>query len=219
MLDPRHQLVILARLREFCQFQGAVLNYESDPWGYMRRKLEETEEAIVALKTDLLRNTGEKLLAEIEQTGLTAERCAEYKTAFEQLLSRLDFVDLAMHLEPTAFRKDQAERVGEVLLKAAPAHVFQEESKPASQRSKTWERLVGELFKRLDLDRLSTIMERKPRTARRRAYVLRRVRSNVAEYCAVVRIPTDPSDTFTPFMLPRIEALIAANLRFLNRYH
>ena len=68
------------------------------------------------------------------------------------------------------------------------------------------------------IDRLGTVLVRKPPTAQRKAMVLRRVRRNVAEYCCVVRIPTDSQDAFTPFMLPRIEALIAANLRFLLKY-
>ncbi|MDD5657971.1 MAG: hypothetical protein PHF00_12040 [Elusimicrobia bacterium] len=214
-LDATPQLVIVARLAEFCQFRSASLQ-ESDPWDFMLRKLREIEEPLGALKTSLFNSNRKRLLAEAGAGALGAERCAEYRGLFEGLVSPGDFVDIAFHLAPGA--PNQAEALAAALAQARPATLFDKERTEPGQRSPSWEKLVGELHRRLDLDLLGRIMVRKPATAPRRAMVLRRLRSNVAEYCTVVRIPMTPQDTFTPFMLPRIEALVAACLRFLKRY-
>ncbi|MBI5240900.1 MAG: hypothetical protein HY926_10545 [Elusimicrobia bacterium] len=213
--DPTPQLVIVARLSEYCQFRS-ILKYEADPWDFMLRKLKETEEPLAAFKDALFRRTRERLLAELAAGFLDEERCSDYRLLFERLLSPGDFADVAIHLCTGA--PNQTKSLRDLLGAMQPATLFTNERKPEGQRSAAWDKLVGELYRRLDLDRLGTVMVRKPSTPTRKAMVLRRVRRNVAEYCTVVRIPTDPRDTFTPFMLPRIEALIAANLRFLLRY-
>ena len=213
--DSTPQLVILARLSEYCRFRG-ILKYEADPWEFMLRKLQETEEPLTAFKSELLQKTRVRLEAELAAGGLSAERGSDYRMILERLLGTGDFADAAIHLFPGA--PNQAESLRRVLAQVRPVTLFSEERKTAAQRSPSWDRLVGELSRRLDLDLLGTVLVRKPPTAQRKAMVLRRVRRNVAEYCCVVRIPTDPQDTITPFMLPRIEALIAANLRFLLKY-
>lgn len=216
-LNPAHQLVIIARLGEYCQFRGSIKHYERDPWNYMRNKLLQTEEPLSELKGELFAATKKGLREELRAGGMTEERYADYKVLFECLLSRGDFADLAIHLT-SAGGPPQIDGVENILKSVQPIHLFLEERKPPAERSPSWERLVKGLERRLDLDRLGLILSRKPRNPKRKAPILRRVRKNVAEYCAVVHIPTSPSDTFTPFMLPRIEGLIAANLRFLNKY-
>lgn len=216
IINPSHQLVIIARLAEFCRYQGATLRHERDPWDYMLRKLQETAEPIAALKESLLNATRARLLEEVQAGGLDAERCSDYRMLFERLLSPGDFADVAIHL--TAGAPNQAAALRNILSQVRATNLFLEEGKAAGQRSPSWDKLVGEMNRRLGLDRLGDVLGRKPRTDKRKAVVLRRVRSNVAEYCSVVHIPTDPKDTFTPFMLPRIEAVIAANLRFLKKY-
>lgn len=216
-INPTHQLVILARLAEFCEYRKHAWQ-DADAWTYMRRKLRETEAPLASMKSELLAATGQRLLEEIKAGPLDAERCADFKTLFERLLAPGDFADIAIHLEPGQDPKRMAEFCSQVLSQVKPHHAFIEENKPVERRSPTWERLVTELHKRIGIDQLDAILQRKPRTDRRRAYVLRRLRRNVAEYCTVVRIPKDPADTFTPFMLPRIEGLIAANLRFLDKH-
>lgn len=217
-MNISHQLVIVARLGEYCQFRGHLLYYEKDPWGYMREKLLQIEQPLASLKNELLAVTRQGLLTEIRTGGLDSERYSDYRLLFERLLDRGDFADLAIHLNPDGAGAAQAEWVEKTLRHARPTNPFTEERKPAGERSPSWEKLVAELYSRLDLERLGRILSRKARTPARKARVLRRVRRNVADYCAVVRIPTDPSQTFTPFILPRVEALVAANLRFLNKY-
>jgi hypothetical protein len=219
-IDPTHQLVILARLNDFCQFHGTMLHYEKDPWGYMLRKIAEVEAPLTGLKTALFTATRTKLLEELK-APMTEERHIDFKSLFERLLAPGDFADLAIHLtnQGGGDPKLKLQAVSQILGQVQVHTGFVEERKPAGQRSPSWEKLIKELHTRLDLDRMDAVLKRKPKTARRRAYVLRRVRRNVAEYCTVLRIPTDPKDTFTPFMLPRIEALAAACWRFLYKHH
>lgn len=217
-INPTHQLVILARLSEYCQYRGATLAHEKDPWGYMRRKLSELQEPIAGLKRDLFAVTSSALLKELKE-GINEERFIDFKVLFERLLAPGDFADLAIHLTTQGTNPStQIQAIGQILSQVSPNTLFLEESKPLEQRSPAWEKLIKELYTRLDFDVLGEMLKRNPRTQRRKAYILRRVRRNVAEYCSVLRIPTDPGDTFTPFMLPRIEGVIAANLRLLNKY-
>ena len=214
-VNPAHQMVILARLGEFSRYHATIARHHSDPWDYMLNKLLDTESSISGLKDDLFRATNRQLLEEMAAGTLDAERCADFKTLFEGLLAPGDFADLAIHIDPVHQNLEGARRV---LVHVRAHHLFLEERKPEGQRGRQWEKLVDELYRRLDLDRMGKILARKPRTAKRKAIILRRMRRNVAEYCSVMHIPTDASDTFTPFMLPRIEGLIAANLRFLRLY-
>lgn len=226
MINPSHQLLIMARLSEFCQYRVPVKSGEIDGWGLMLHKLKELEEPLAALKTSLLQATGKGMLQEMRAGALDDERYADFKTLFERLLAPGDFADLAIHLRAGApDRAHQLSIVTQTLKPLRAHHLFIEEGKPPEERSPAWEKLIAGLHQRLDLERLSAVMKRKPRPgrraarpSRRKAAVLRRLRRNVAEYCSVLRIPTSPSDTFTPFMLPRLEALIAANLRFLKKF-
>lgn len=216
-IDPTHQLIILARLSEFCQYRSHAWQ-DSDPWSFMRRKLQETEAPLSKMKRELLDATTGKLLQEIKAGPLDGERCADFKTLFERLVAPGDFADIAIHLEPGQDPKHLTEMLTDVLRLIKPHHLFIEEAKPPERRSPSWEKLVRELRGRIGIDQLDAAMSRDGKSARRRAYVLRRLRRNVAEYCTVVRIPKDPNDTLTPFMLPRIEGLIAACLRFLDNH-
>ena len=168
------------------------------------------------LKDDIFQSVREQLCAEFKGGDLSADRCAAYRAAFERLLSAGDFADVAIHLFPGT--PNQEESLKPLLSQVRPTNLFAEERKPAGTRSPAWEKLVDAMSRRLDLERLGAVLGRKKMTPGRQALVLRRVRRNVAEYCSVVRIPTSAEESFTPFMLPRIEALIAANLRFLQTY-
>ncbi len=215
-LDPTNQLVIIARLSEFCQFRGRTLN-ERDPWAYMRDKLLQIEAPLLALKSQLLASMKKHLLEDMRAGGMDDERFADYKMLFEHLVSRGDFADLAIHLSLAA-GPGAVQWVADLLPQMKAANMFDVERLPAAERGSSWEKLVKELQGRLYLDVLEKVLARKPRTAKRKAYVLRKLRAIVAEYCTVMHIPITAEDTFTPFMLPRVEALVAANLRLLNKY-
>jgi hypothetical protein len=214
-VNPAHQAFILTRLSEFCHYHAKLA--ERDPWLYMLDKLQQIEPQLAALKAELLAATGRQLLADIKGASLDAEDCGNYKVLLERLLSRGEFVDVAVHLNPNP-PPEAAAWVERLLAEAKPSHVFIEERKPADERDPSSQKLVTELYARLGLDWLGRVLENRKRTPRRRALILRRLRRNVAEYCSVVQIPKDAGDTFTPFMLPRVEALIGACLRFLTEH-
>lgn len=217
-VNPAHQAFILARISEFCQYQRRPLaSHENDPWGYMRSKLLQIEPELAAMKQELLDATRRRIVADMQAGPLDAETAGDYRLLLEKLLSRGDFVDAAVHVDPAAAPREAAE-LDALLSRLVPTNAFAEERKPVVERSPAWEKLVAEISRRLDIELLGKIMQRGKRTPRRKRMVLRRLRRNVAEYCTVVRIPTRAEDTFTPFMLPRIEAVLAAGLRFLNRY-
>jgi hypothetical protein len=218
-LNPAHQLTIIMRLNDFCRWGRTMRHHEHDEWNYMREKLLATEDALTSLKTELLEATGRALLAEMGKGEMTEERYADYRHLMERLLSRGDYVDVAVHLTTAGGGSPAAINwLGGLIAGLKPTTLFVEEKKPLADRSASWEKLVNEMSKRVGLDLLAAVLEHKPITPKRRSTILRRLRQDVKEYCAVVSIPMDAKDTFTPFMLTRIEALIAANLRFLNKY-
>lgn len=216
VLDPVPQTAALARLADFCRWDKARAEILGPPWPYMREKLLQAAAPIGALKAGLYAAAGRKLLAELKSGTPTAERFADYKTLFECALSRGDFADVAIHLSPdpppdAAFLSQLLAR-----LKAAPG--IHEEALSPGDRSPSWEKLVAELTRRLDLEQLGALMRHRKPTPRKRAFVLKRLRANAAEYCTVMRFPASSGDPMSPFLLPRLEALVAACLRFLNKY-
>lgn len=215
-INIAHQAFILARLAEFTQYKS-IKKWDSDPWAYMRTKLHQIEPELTALKTELLAATCRRTLRDLRAGTLGGEACSDFKVLFEKLLGRGDFVDVAMHLDSGAGTAAAA-ALEPVFARLKPHHVFEELRQPADRRDPNWTKLLDELTRRLEIDGLEKILKRKKLTQRRKMMVLRRLRRNVAEYCTVVRIPTNAEDTFTPFMLPRVEALIGAALRFLDRY-
>ena len=217
-IDSTHQLVIMSRLAECCRYKARGHRDERDPWEFLRQKLRETEEPLSRLKGALFETTRSGLLAEMRRGTLNEERYAEYKTVFERLLSRGDFADIAIHLSASGNGPGHAEWISQSLSRVRPHHLFIEERRPPSERAPAWEKLVSELSRRLELDRLGALLVARRNAPRTKRLVLYRLSRNVAEYCSVMRIPLTPSDAFTPFMLSRVEALIAALLRFLNQH-
>lgn len=218
-VDVTHQFVIVARLGDVCRFSAAVSRYESDPWHYMRAKLREIEAPLQALKEQQLASAKSRFLKELAAGLPTEESLSEFRAVLDRYLGPGGFADVAIHLDPQGL----ADRARRPLLEEALAHakahsLFAEERRSPGERAKSHEKLLGELWGRLGFDLLERTLTRKPRTARRKAMVLRRLRRDVAEYCTVLHVPTHPEDTFSPFMFHRVEALAVACLRLLDRY-
>ena len=207
-LRTTKQLIVIARLGEFCTWNDIVRRHAGEPWTWMRGKLTQADDALAELKGELLSACAKSVIKDIESGQADETRCADYRFLFDALLRRGDFADLAIHLEPR-LAKASLPLIRQVLARVEPA--------PSSDTDRLGP-LMLQLKDRLQIGLLDQVMMRKPRTPRRRALVLHRLRLNVREYCTVMRMPLDASDTFTPFMLPRVEALIASCLRFLNRY-
>jgi hypothetical protein len=210
-------LPLLARLGEAASFPKAVSNYESDPWGYMRRKLQDCEAPLKDYKKILFDAAAAKLLADLNQSFLPPGSLMDHKETFEKLLTAADFADLSFNLEPGGDPQVRRENVTAVFAHAHIKTLFDVEKLPPERRSKAWQALVDDAFKRLDLDRLKDLYARKPNTDFRRNYVIRRVRRNLGEFLAVTRDQSGMRDDVTLFMLTRLEAAIAALLRFLGK--
>lgn len=209
-------LPLLARLEEAATFPKAVRQYESDPWSYLRRKLEECEAPLREYKKTLFAAACERLLEELRGAFPGPEALHSHKEALEKLLAPGDYADLSFHLdlggEPAAKRA----AVKEALASARVKTLFETERLPAERRGKAWEDLVADTARRLQLDVLKDVLSRAPRTDRRRAYVARRARRNLSEFLSVTRGQDGLRDEITPFVLTRVEAAIAATLRLLN---
>ena len=109
----------------------------------------------------------------------------------------------------------QREAIQAVLTHAKPRTLFDIEALPVERRGKIWEGLVEESGRRLELDKLRAIYERKPKTDFRRSSVTRRARKNLGDLLALMRDKSGMREDITLFMLIRLETAIAALRRFL----
>ena len=209
-------LPLLARLAEAASFPQAVRNYETDPWSYMRRKLGECAMPLRDYKKVLYEDASAKLFEDLKESFLKPGALMDHKETFEKLLTLDVYADLSFHLEPGVDPKSRRETVMEILAQAKTKTLFDTEALPAERRGKPWQALVQETTLRLELDTLREIYERGPKTERRRAYAVRRARKNLGEFLTVTRGETGMRDEVTLFVLTRLEAVIAALLRFLN---
>lgn len=209
-------LPLLARLGEASTFPHAVRQYETDPWSYLRRKLEECAGPLREYKRCLYADASAALLEDLKQSFLTPAALMDHKETFEKLLSPGDYADLAFNLEPGSDPKSRREAVQYVLTHAKIKTLFDTEALPAERRGKLWQLLVEDTGRRLGLDKLTELYARGPRTERRRAYFARRARRDLAEFLAVTRGETGMREEVTLFVLTRVEAAMAAALRFLT---
>ncbi len=209
-------LPLLARLGEAGCFPQAVRNYETDPWVYLRRKLEDCAGPLRDYKATLFNEARGRLLTDLKDSFLKPGALMDHKETFEKLLSSGDFADLSYNLSPGIEPTARREAVAEVLAHAKLKTLFDTEALPPERRGKPWEALVVDSANRLGLDQLKEIVVRGPRTERRRAYVARRARRNLKEYLTVTSGEQGLREEITLFVLTRVEASIAAMLRFLN---
>ncbi|MDE2491475.1 MAG: hypothetical protein KGM24_11535, partial [Elusimicrobia bacterium] len=123
------------------------------------------------------------------------------------------------HLDPRAERAARLEGARAALAAVNPPTAFELEALPPERRGRAWQRRVDEIAARLRLDLLARLAERGAGTPKERAYLARRLRWDLGEYLSVTRGEDGGvRDEITPFMLARLEAAIAASLRFLGRW-
>ena len=209
-------LPLLARLGEASSFPHAVKQYETDPWSYMRRKLEDCAAPLRAYKRELYEQASARLLEDLRAPLIKPETLLDYKETFEKLLTPGTFADLCFNLDPGGDPASRRDAVKAVLADSKVKTVFDTEALPPERRGKPWQLLVDDTARRLELDRLKAILERGARTDRRKAYIARRARRNLREFLTVTRGEAGMRDEITLFVLTRVEAAIAATLRFLS---
>lgn len=209
-------LPLLARLSEAASFPPAVRLYETDPWSYMRRKLGDCAGPLREYKRTLYEAACSRLHDDLRESFLRPGALMDHKETFEKLMAPGDYADLSFNLEPGIDPQTRREAVKAVLAEAKVKTVFDTEALPPERRGKAWQALVEESSRRLELDKLKAIFDRGPKTERRRAYAVRRARRDLAEFLTVTRGEAGMRDEVTLFVLTRVEAVIAALLRFLN---
>lgn len=208
-------LALLARLQEAASWSGKVRDYEPDPWGYLRRKLDSTETPFRELTALRFREARERLLEDLKAPFLAPGALVEHKELFERLLGAGDFADLSFHLSPGGDPRSRREGVAELLARAKPRTFFELEALPPERRPKDWERLVAQMGERIGAKALDEILRRGERTPLRLNMTARRLRRNLGEYLAVTRHEQGAREELTPFVLTRLEALVAALRRFV----
>lgn len=208
-------LPLLARLGEAASYPAAVRSYETDPWGYMRRKLGDCAAPLRDYKRSLYEQAAARLLEDLREPFLKPGALMDHKEAFEKLLTPDMFADLSFHLDPGGDPATRREAVKDLLAGGKVKTLFDTEGLPPERRGKPWQTSVADAAGRLELDRLKALLDRAPRTDRRRAYVVRRARRNFAEFMTVTRGEAGMREEITLFVLTRVEAAVAALLRFL----
>lgn len=208
-------LALLARLNEAASWTGKVREYEPDPWGYLRRKLEATEGPFRDLTEQRFRQARDRLLEDLKAPFLPPGALVEHKELFERLLSPGDFADLSFNLAPGVAPPSRREGAAQVLAHAKPRTFFDVERLPPERRPKEWQALVAQLEQRVGVAALKVILERGERTPSRLNMTARRLRRNLGEYLAVTRHEQGAREELTPFVLSRLEALVAALRRFV----
>ena len=216
MAELRLQNFVIARLAEYCDFRRPI--DAPDLILYLWEKLKEIEAPLQELKGQTLDDSVRSFLKKAEEGAVTEPILADFKQMLESYLSAGDFVDAIFLLEMPTLR-DPSRRIliTEHFAKVRAYRKLDEELKPLEKRNKAWEKLVSDICRRLGFDLIERVLKHKPLTERRLRFILRRIRFNTADYCAVFHFPVDADDTFTPFILPRVEALVAANQRLIRR--
>jgi hypothetical protein len=212
------QLALLARLSEAVRWDEAVRRHETDPWAYLRRKIEEMEGPLRAYKQQVFSDAKKRLLADLSLPMLPPGAIEAHKEAFESLLPLGQYADLAFHLDPGTDRESRREGAAAILSGAHAPTLFDYEALPPDRRGLIWEKRVAAMSARLDIDVLTRLAERDGMPPAKRARLARRLRRNLGEYLAVTGGEGSLRDEITPFMLARIEAAAAASLRLLRRW-
>ncbi|HBL16972.1 MAG: hypothetical protein A2X36_00560 [Elusimicrobia bacterium GWA2_69_24] len=220
MVDARLQQFIIARLADYCAYRCGFQRGVPDPILYMWEKLREIEGPMYALKDQLLAEAIAAFFRELDGGRIGARELTDFLQLLDGYLHPGDFADAAFHLDLESLADPGRRKAArEFFLRNLRAHrLLDEDAKPEAQRNPNWRRLVAEIERRLGLDLLDRSRGHKPLTERRLRFLLRRCRMNTAEYCAVFHFPLHPGDNFTPFIMPRVEALVAANRRFLRGF-
>lgn len=217
MVDVRLQHFVIARFADYCDYHRPPAPDGSPPALALLQKLEELEGPLRELKQGLFESQWKHLLKRAA-AGISAEEAADFRSVLEGYLSTSDFYDASFHLmEPARLKDPAALKLATGLFSGLKAVcLLDEEDLPPERHSALFKRLTGDLYRRLGFDRLEAVRARRPLTARRARMLLYRCRRETSEYATVFHFPVRSDDTFTPFIIPRIEALVSVNRRFLR---
>lgn len=156
-------------------------------------------------KRGSLRALGDWLLERRRRGCPSQADIEQFKDLLEKLVPGRDYMMVCSALTGSS------EFLSEKLSRASVLSIASEEKKlPGEPRDPAADRLVSEAYRRLGFDKLQELAGRQPADA-----VLARGREQVAEYCALYRLPLSAEDTLPPFSLSRIDAVVGACFRLL----
>jgi hypothetical protein len=218
VVDITQQNFVIARLADYCDFsKDHSASDTRDPISYLWYKLQEIEPPLLALKQGLLTDAVDGFFCDLAKNQATPDKLADFMQLLDSYLARGDFADAAFYLDLSYLKNIENRKEAEKFLRSVKAYnSINEEDKEPEKRNPNWERIVGDIYKRLEFPTIEKCHNRKPLTERRLRFFVRRIRFQSSDYCAVFRFPANHGDTFSPFMLPRVEGLIAANRRILH---
>lgn len=208
-------LVLLARVAEATDWGVLVKRFESDPWVHLERKLLDTEQPLRALKQHALEEAGKVLISDLSSKNVTDKKLLEHKEIFESLLAPGDYADIVFLLDPMVAPDARIDGARHILSSAKLQTLFDLEH--PNVPTPAWNKRVVDIAKRMDLERLGIIADRRKPTPKHRARLARRLRRNLREFLSITRGDLGVREELTPFILLRLEAAIAAVLRFLRR--
>lgn len=219
MAELRLQNFIIARLADFCDYRRP-LDPERipDPVSFLWAKLGEIDGPLKTLKQQLLDDAIAQFFKSLAMGRIQEAQLADFKQLLESYLPLGDYVDAAFSLELDSLGDPERRLAAETMLRGMKVlALLEEDLKPPPKQNRNWLKLVAEIYSRLEFELLEKVLAHKPLDARRLGFILRRCRFRSADFCAVFRFPTHADDTFTPFILPRVEAFVGANRRLLQR--
>ena len=214
-----HQQFIIARLADFCRYDDTTARRDEDPWIYMRDKLRELEEPLKLLKQAQLMIARDHFVEQLNQKKISEVDLIEFKAILNGYLSPGEFVDVVIHLDMKSLANpDRCAWVLTMMAVLKAFSLFDEEKKAEEVRFKSPKKRVMDMGFRLRLDIMEKILTRKAVSNKRKHTLLRRIRQRVDEFCSVLHLPTTPQDTFSPFMVQQVEAMVVALLRFMTKF-
>jgi len=205
MTKMDHQIMLIVGLREFT---GKVPSFYSNQTEFITTSLQSMAEHLFNLKRETLKEACASFIRKLDKGILTEEAIAELKDRLDKLISG------------TAFKTISAGMVGsrELITKRinalVPVSLYEEERKPENRDPESCRR-VSEAYARLNFAPLAGRVNAAP-DERTIDAALVKARAEVAEYCCLYHIPLSENDTFTPFSLLCMDAVLAAFYRLLS---
>ncbi|MCX5786649.1 MAG: response regulator [Elusimicrobia bacterium] len=201
-----HQIMFIAKLREFTGRAPAVYANQTE---LFLNSLWSMSEHLINLKRAILNDACEDLAGKLDKGALSDKTIAEFKDLLEKLVSGRDFQMICGSM--TGNNKGL---IKERLATLVPLSLVDEEKK-TEDRDMEADRQIEETYARLNFAPLVKELNAAPESGAVDA-VLAKARVEVEEYCCLYHIPLDEGDTFTPFSLLRVDAVIAASYRILS---
>jgi len=205
MSRMEHQVRFIATLREFTGKVPAVYASQKE---FFINSLRSMSEHLFELKRETLMETCGNFAAKLDKGAVAGQAVVEFREQLEKLVSDGDFALISGSLI------GGKELVKKRLSALAPLSLIDEEKK-GEGRSPEAERHIKGAYERLNFPFLIREFGASPGDRALDAALVK-AREEVAEYCCLYQIPLDKNDTFSPFSLLRVDAVLAACCRILS---